>query len=154
MPWHVVYTKPRNEKKVTEQLEKSGIIVYCPLVTQMKQWSDRKKKVQTPLIPSYVFVNVMESERQKVLQVPGVLRFVFWLGEVAVVRDDEIKALKEGLKKVVTSFEVSAFKKGDLIKIPVGPFQGKEGKIEEIQNTNMRLVLSDLGIMITLKASS
>ena len=153
MPWHVVYTKPRNEKKVTEQLEKSGIIVYCPLVTQMKQWSDRKKKVQTPLIPSYVFVNVIENERQKVLQISGVLRFVFWLGKVAVVRDDEIKALQEGLKDVVNSAEIIAYKKGDLIKIPTGPFQGKVGKIEDIQNTNIRLLLSDLGIMITLTKS-
>ena len=153
MPWHVIYTRPRNEKKVTEQLEKLGIIVYCPLVTQIKQWSDRKKKVQTPLIPSYVFVNVIENERQKVLQVHGVLRFVFWLGEVAVVRDDEITASQEGLKEEVIAFEVSAYKKGDLIKIPFGPFQGKEGTIEQIQNTNIRLVLSELGMMITLTKS-
>ena len=58
MPWFALYTRPKNEKKVTEQLVKLGIEVYCPLVTQVKQWSDRKKKVATPLISSYVFVNI------------------------------------------------------------------------------------------------
>jgi hypothetical protein len=51
MEWFALYTKPRNEKKVTETLAALGIEVYCPLVTTIKQWSDRKKKVESPLIP-------------------------------------------------------------------------------------------------------
>ena len=52
MPWFAIYTRPKNEKKVAEQLFNLGIEVYCPMVTQMKQWSDRKKKVESPLISS------------------------------------------------------------------------------------------------------
>jgi hypothetical protein len=44
MPWFALYTKPRFEKKVTERLQQLGIEVYCPMITQLKQWSDRKKK--------------------------------------------------------------------------------------------------------------
>jgi len=69
MTWYALYTKPKNEKKVTEQLQKSGIEVYCPMVTQIKQWSDRKKKTETPLIPSYVFVNIEEKNRNDVFEV-------------------------------------------------------------------------------------
>ena len=58
MPWYVLYTKPRQEKKVTDSLNAIGVEAYCPLVTVIKQWSDRKKKVQIPLINSYVFVNI------------------------------------------------------------------------------------------------
>ena len=56
MEWYAIYTKPRNEKKVAENLAAIGIESYCPIVTTLKQWSDRKKMVETPLIPSYVFV--------------------------------------------------------------------------------------------------
>ena len=80
MPWYVIYTKPRNEKKVAERLQQIGITVYCPMITMIKQWSDRKKKVQIPLLNSYVFVCLEDKEREKVFQVSGVVRYLFWLG--------------------------------------------------------------------------
>jgi transcription antitermination factor NusG len=58
MPWFVLYTQPRNEKKVAERLEKLGIKAYCPMTIQVRQWSDRKKKVEVPLLNSYVFVPI------------------------------------------------------------------------------------------------
>jgi hypothetical protein len=53
--------KPNGRKKVAEQLTKMGIECYCPLITQVRQWSDRKKKVVVPLFNSYVFVQVADS---------------------------------------------------------------------------------------------
>lgn len=150
MPWYVIYTKPRNEKKVAERLEKIGIIVYCPLVTQLKQWSDRKKKVQVPLFNSYLFVNVNEKERESVFQVSGVVRYLFWLGKPAVVRDEEILALQEGLKDIMSSVEITTIQPGDLIQIPTGPFQGKEGIVKQINKNSLQLVLKELGVLITL----
>ena len=49
MPWYALYTQPRQEKKVVSRLEQLGIEVYCPLLIQVRQWSDRKKKVEVPL---------------------------------------------------------------------------------------------------------
>ena len=85
MEWFALYTKPRNEKKVAENLAALGIEVYCPLVTTIKQWSDRKKKVESPLIPSYVFVKIEEANRKEVFQVSGVVQYVFWLGKPAKI---------------------------------------------------------------------
>ena len=73
MNWYVVYTKPKWEKKVAEQLINSGIECYCPLITQVRQWSDRKKKVEVPLFNSYVFVQLPDAERNKVFQSVGVV---------------------------------------------------------------------------------
>jgi len=67
------------------------------MVTQIKQWSDRKKKTETPLIASYVFVNIEEKNRNDVFDIPGVVRYLFWLGKPAIVREVEILALKEDL---------------------------------------------------------
>ncbi len=58
MPWYVLYTKSRNEKKLTQLLSEKGFDVYCPLQETVKQWSDRKKKVQEPIFKSYIFVHL------------------------------------------------------------------------------------------------
>ncbi len=150
MPWYVLYTKPRQEKKVADNLNSIGIEVYCPLVTQMKQWSDRKKKVQVPLITSYVFVNIEEHQREAVFKVSGIVRYLFWLGKPAVVRAVEIEALQQSLEGIVTSFEVSALQKDTIYKIPDGPFQGFEGIVNKINATSIQLLLVDLGFLITL----
>lgn len=150
MPWLVIYTKPRTEKKVAERLAQIGIEVYCPLVTTIKQWSDRKKKVLTPLLSSYVFVRLDEKDRALVFQVSGVVRYVYWLGKPAIVRNEEIEALRESLQHTLASFEVRAHKVGDAISIPGGPFKGKQGIIRQLSKNSVQLVLSELGVLVTL----
>jgi transcription antitermination factor NusG len=150
MPWFALYTRPKNEKKVTEQLAKMGIEVYCPLVTQVKQWSDRKKKVETPLISSYVFVNIEEKERNKVFEAFGVVRYLFWLGKPAVIRDEEIDLIKNSLKEEISSFEISEIKPGDVMNISRGAFQGKEGVVKAVEKNKIQLVLKELSVVITL----
>ena len=151
MPWFALYTEPRHEKKVSEKLSKLGIEVYCPLVTQIKQWSDRKKKVEVPLISSYVFVNMEESNRNSVFQVAGIVRYLYWLGKPAIVKDDEITLLKKWLlETTVTSFEVKRLAIGDEYKIDSGPFMGKEGVVSKVTKNYLELVLPDLGFKIIL----
>ena len=150
MNWHVIYTKPRNEKKVADKLAQSGIQVYCPMVTQIKQWSDRKKKTETPLIASYVFVNIEEKNRNDVFEVHGVVRYLFWLGKPAIVRNEEILALQEGLKETVAAVEITDYKTGDTINIPEGPFIGQEAIVKEVKKNKLQLVLKELGMLITL----
>ena len=150
MSWHVIYTKARNEKKVADRLAQSGIEVYCPMVTQIKQWSDRKKKTETPLIPSYVFVNIEEKNRNDVFDIPGVVRYLFWLGKPAIVRNEEILALQEGLKETLSSVEIAEYKTGDTINIAEGSFKGKEGTVKQVSKNKLQLVLKELGMLITL----
>lgn len=150
MPWFAIYTRPKNEKKVVEGLEKIGVEVYCPMVTQVKQWSDRKKKVKAPLINSYVFVNIEDKKRNIVFEVPGVVRYLFWLGKPAVIQEHEIDLLKASLKGVFSSVEVNGIQPGDTLTISKGPFQGKEGVVSQVDKNKIRLVLKELGVTITI----
>lgn len=75
--WFVIYTKPRCEKKIAQKLEALGIEVFCPLITTIKQWSDRKKKVEIPLFSSYIFLKIAEAKRKDVFQISGVLNYVY-----------------------------------------------------------------------------
>lgn len=150
MPWFAIYTRPKNEKKVVEGLEKIGIEVYCPMVTQVKQWSDRKKKVETPLINSYVFVNIEDKNRNTVFEVSGVVRYLFWLGKPAIIQEQEIEALKASLKGILSAVEVNGIQPGDSLTISKGPFQGKEGVVSQVDKNKIRLVLKELGVTITI----
>ena len=150
MPWYVLYTKPRQEKKVADSLNAIGIEAYCPLVTVVKQWSDRKKKVQIPLINSYVFVNIDEYKREDVFKVYGIVRYIFWLGKPAIVRAIEIETLRNSLDGVIDSFEIEEIIKDTHITLDKGPFKGAEGIVKHLNKNSMQLLLLDLGFLVTI----
>ena len=152
MNWYVVYTKPKWEKKVAEQLRKRGIACYCPLVTQMRQWSDRKKKVEVPLFNSYVFVQLDESDRNSVFDTVGVVRYLFWLGKPAIVRNEEIEVIKKWLNTSdIIDLAVSSYQVGDSIQLESGPFSAQTATIQEMTKTHYVLVLESLGCVLKMK---
>lgn len=152
MNWYVVYTKPKWEKKVAEKLNVSGIESYCPVITQIKQWSDRKKKVEVPLFNSYVFVRLSDTDRNSVFQVLGVVRYLFWLGKPAVVRDEEIAEIRKSLSDSnISDVLVMPYKKGDKIKLESGVFNNREAIVKEVTNTHYILVLETLGCVLKIK---
>lgn len=152
MNWYVVYTKPKWEKKVAEKLMQAGIECYCPLITQIKQWSDRKKKVEVPLFNSYVFVQLSENERNTVFTIPGVVRYLFWLGKPAIVRDEEINVIKKSLNASnIADVSVSSIQVGDRIKLDSGVFSNQDAIVQEISKTHYILVLESLGCVLKIK---
>lgn len=152
MNWYVVYTKPKWEKKVAEKLNQIGIECYCPLIVQMKQWSDRKKKVEVPLFNSYVFVQLPEMDRNTVFKVPGVVRYLFWLGKPAIVRDEEIKVIKTNLNAPnVSDISVTSIQVGDRIKLDSGAFSNQDAIVQEISKTHYILILESLGCVLKIK---
>lgn len=82
--WYVLYTKPNKEKKVLTQLEKIGIKAYCPMTTSIRQWSDRKKKIQTPLLARIIFIDCLEEDRNKVFEVPVAQYYLYFLWETCL----------------------------------------------------------------------
>ena len=152
MNWYVVYTKPKWEKKVAEQLVQRGIECYCPLVTQIRQWSDRKKKVEVPLFNSYVFVRLEEKDRNLVFQSSGVVRYLFWLGQPAIVREEEITTIKNWLSMPDTyEVSVAALQVGDKIVLDSGPFQSQEAVVQEVNKNSYVLFLESLGCVLKMK---
>ena len=150
--WHAVYTKPRHEKKALERLSINSFEVFCPMTITIKQWSDRKKKISTPLIPSYIFVHVNEKEKSKVLEDPSVLNYIYWLGKPAIIRDYEIERLK-GLisKEKMQEFEIRQLNMGDKIDVNKGQIKIKNAIIKTISNNYITAELKELGMTIVLK---
>ena len=149
--WFVVYTRPQQELKVAWQLSAMGITNYCPTVTLVKQYSDRKKKVSKPLLSSYVMVQLEEKERNKVFACNGIVRYLFFLGKPAIVAASDIKLMQNHLSGVYNDSKVTTLSVGDSHTIAEGPFSGVLGKVVETDNTKVKLELASLGMRITLK---
>ena len=150
--WFVVYTKSRNEKKVEEKLNKLGIEAYCPVKTEIRVWSDRKKKVLVPLLPSMVLVKLLDSERNKVFGASGVVRFMFWNGEPVVVRDDEVLVLKEvAQSKDMKLDNVAALRPGANIEMTDFGFDEQSGEVKHVSRNQCWVVLKKLGFVVKLQ---
>src|ERR1700744_5000576 len=138
--WYVVYTKPRWEKKVARQLEQKGIEHYCPLVRVERQWSDRKKIVMEPLFSSYVFVRVEEQDSLQIKKVDGYLNFVYWLKKPAVIRNEEIEAIRQFLNEHRRiHVEKSKVNLEDSVRIISGPLMEREGKVVEVKSRTVKV---------------
>ena len=149
--WFVIYTKANQEIKVAERMTKIGICCYCPTIIIKRQYSDRKKKLIKPLIPSYVFVFIEEARRKDIFSVFGVVQYVFWLGKPAVVKEREIDLMKQYLKGEFNSVSLKNFTLGQFHKISEGILRGKVGRVIEIQKNKIKLQLESLGMIVTLK---
>ena len=150
MKWFVLYTKPNRELKVAEGINTLGINAYCPTFEQIKHYTDRKKKVQKPLLPSYVLVQTFEQDRPKVFAIPGVVRYLFWLGKPAEVREEEIDLLKKNLNGIFDEAVISKLSIGKQYTIPSGPFKGQSGIVKNVLKNKIRLELPSLGLYVTL----
>ena len=149
--WFILYTRPNQEIKVSEQLKEMNISCYCPTVTILKQYSDRKKKTLKPVLPSYVFVFIEEEKRNDVFSVFGIVRYMFWLGKPATVRESEIELMKQHLNGIYQSVSLTKFTRGQLYKISEGVFSGRIGKVVETQKNKIKLELQSLGMIVTLR---
>ena len=155
--WYALYVSSRQEKKVQEGLLTKGIEAYTPVVKTMKQWSDRKKMVELPLITGYVFVKHADSEKEKVFTVNGIVNYVTFERKPAVVNEKEIQVLKDmiafGYETSVTNYTV--FTTGTDVKITQGDFKGLFGTIiKKDKNEFFAVALDSIQQHIIIKLPS
>ena len=151
MNWYVLFTKPRSEKKVEKQLLSLGINAYCPTRPEIRFWSDRKKRIEVPVLPSMVLVNIDDNEINKVFKCSSVVRYMFWLGKRARVRQSEINILKEYLSGdyYLKESKLLDIKVGD--NLSLSSFNNKNGVVDKISNNNIWICLKSIGFRVKLK---
>jgi transcriptional antiterminator RfaH len=126
--WYVLYTYPQYEKKVHKSLLRRNFNSFLPVQTVVKQWSDRKKKVEVPLFPNYVFVQTETNQRFKILDFHGVSRFIMFNGKPVTIDDGEIQTIKKMMNTTDPSKEEN-LTPGDKVILQGGVFDGLEGII-------------------------
>lgn len=138
--WHVLYVKSRHEKKVDLVFQELNLEAFLPIVTTTRQWSDRKKKIQKPLFPGYIFLKINSKEDyKKALEVNGVFRYLKFGDVLAKVKNEEIIKIKNILNlpeisDVSSSYKVPAI--GERMKIEIGLLKGLECTVVKANNKN------------------
>jgi transcriptional antiterminator RfaH len=150
--WYPVCTNPRAEKKACQALINKGLETYLPLHRQLKQWSDRKRWVEEPLIKSYLFVYINEHEQTEVLMTKGVSRFIYFSGRIASMPQKQIDELK---LLMASPFELEItednLQPGEKIIIKAGPLKGLTGEIISYRSQKqLMLRLENLGYSIII----
>ncbi len=153
--WYPIYTRSRAEKKTHLELSKKQITSYLPLKKTIKQWSDRKKIVEEPLIKSYLFVYISAKEYAEVLLTPGISRFIYFSGQIATIPHKQLDDLKLLLANAtdleLIEHEVSL---GEKVLIKAGPFKGIIAELVSLKNKKgIVLRLQNLGYSITINTS-
>jgi len=152
--WYALYTRSRWEKKIHEALVNKGIESYLPLHKTLKQWSDRRKWVDEPLLRSYVFVRIYQKDYQEPLKTDGVVTFVKTAGEMSPVQDEEIRILKiisgSGENVEVTT---ENFEKGDPVEVISGKMRGLYGTLVQYRGKHqvteqLQLALAVLALVV------
>ena len=124
--WYVVKTTARSEKRVHERLRKDGYETYLPLLKTVKIWSDRKKKVTQPLIPSTLFIKTSRDNLHDVYPYQGVSSILNYLSKPAVVKEHEINNLRILLQQEAEGEleTIEQLQEGETVQVTRGPFQG------------------------------
>ncbi len=143
--WYALYTRPRHEKKVYELLIEKGVETFLPMTKQVRQWKDRRKKVEVPLFNSYVFIKIDLKDRYTSLQTHGVVRMVSFGGVPASIPDWQIEQLKHVIQYPETLELENYLREGDWVEVTDGPFAGIKGRLRELRGET-RVVINIDGI--------
>ncbi len=148
----MLYVNVRHEKKVFEKLQEQAIESYLPIVTRMKQWSDRKKRLEEPLFTGYVFVKLLEHELDKPLYVSGVLNYLSFSKQKAIVKQSEIDNLQY---LISNGYQLNGLKQdiqvGEKVKITMASFKDEIAVVQKlIQN---KAILFFEGLKLNLQVT-
>jgi transcriptional antiterminator NusG len=136
-----MYTASRSEKKVSDRLKERGVEVYLPIIEELRQWSDRKKKVQKALFNGYVFVKTRRDQLWECLQVPGAVKFVHFSGDHATVREEVLDMIKRIVETgVAIETDGSNIEPGEKVKVIGGPLQHMIGEVIERGNKDYFMI--------------
>lgn len=145
--WFALHVKSRHEFAASAELQRKGIEIFLPSVTKLRQWKDRKKLVEFPLFPGYLFVQVAPSPEDflNVLKTKGAVKFVSLNpNNPTPVSDAEIYSLKLIIESGQEIDIYPGLKEGTRIRIKKGPLTGAEGILKRKDDQHLFLVNIDI----------
>lgn len=145
--WYALWVKSRHEFVTAEELTRKGIITFVPTATRMRQWKDRKKNIDFPLFPGYLFVQLVPQPGAflNILQTRGAVRFVsLEPGHPTLVSSEDIASLKVMINSGELIDVFPTFREGMPVRMKRGPLSGAAGILMKREGSHMFLVNFDL----------
>ncbi len=127
--WYAIRTRSRHEKVAVRELDAQGVQVFLPLMSSMRQWSDRRTPVEMPLFPGYAFVRVayLSGDRVRVLRTTGVVEFVGPSMAGASIPDEQMESIRTILARKIAVEEHPFLQVGQRVRVRNGALSGVEG---------------------------
>lgn len=151
--WFAVYTNYKREKMVAAYLKSKNVDHYLPLLSVVRQYTRKIKKLDIPLINCYIFVKIVKSEYVKVLETEYVLSFVKFSKNLISIPNEEIEMMQKVLgEHLQVSAEQGSFNQGDDVEIIAGKLTGLKGKLISRQGKQSFLIaLSNIGYSLNIE---
>ena len=143
-PWYAYYTRSRAEKAALARLQQQGIDAFLPLYTVEKQWSDRKKRVEEPLIRGYIFARPDSHQYHTVLNTFGIVSCLWYDGKPALIPDAQIEVLRQVMKEKMEIEPAPALLfPGQLVTVLGGPLKGREAELVQMAGKHKIVIRID-----------
>jgi transcription antitermination factor NusG len=141
--WYAVYTRSNYEKITADELMAKGLEVYLPAVRELRRWKDRRKEMETPIFPGYVFVRIEDNgaNRLRVLRTTGAVRILGNGNRLEPVPDYEVDGIRRLLESSTPFLAHPFLREGAWVRVRYGALKGVEGFLTRVKNKD-RLVLS------------
>jgi transcriptional antiterminator NusG len=142
--WYAIYTRSRHEHKVHHRLREKNIESFLPLIERWSRRRDRRKRIQLPLFPSYVFVRAkMDGHTYlEILKTRSVVRLLCSNGKPATIPNEQINAIQVLMKNGISATPYPYLKEGMKVRVVNGPLIGIEGILIKTKPNKHRLILS------------
>lgn len=140
-PWYALQCWLRKETMIAAHLEGQGFECFLPKYKSLREWSDRKKEVEQPLFPGYLFCRFDYTQRRPVVVTPGVLQVVGCGRTPTPIEDREIEAIQTAVASGVPGQPWPYLEVGEKVRIHTGKLSGLEGILVNFKG-NHRVVLS------------
>jgi transcription antitermination factor NusG len=142
--WYACWTRWRHEKRVQKMLEERGIETFLPLILRERQWQDRRKLVEFPMFPSYVFGRFDLRDSARVLAIPGVAGLVKTDGRPTPIDEGELENVRRFAALLrgggVETEACPIFAGGEEVEVIGGPFRGLRGLVAEQRGSGRVMV--------------
>ncbi len=141
--WYALYTRSNFERRVAEELTAKSLENFLPVFQQLHQWKDRKKWVDVPVFPGYVFAHFRDTPktRLQVLRTTGTVRILGQAERIEPIPEAEIEAIRRLLKSNVPCFAHPFLREGAWVRVKRGALKNVEGLLVRVKS-HTRLVLS------------
>lgn len=143
--WYAVYTYPRHERSVADQLERKSVETFLPTFTSQSRWKDRRVEIARPLFPGYVFTRIGLGERLKIVSIPSVVRILSFNGKPATIPDQEIETIRLCMTGAARLEPHLFLAVGERVRVRSGAFEGAEGIV--IHQNNRCKILISIGLI-------
>jgi transcription antitermination factor NusG len=150
---YAVHTKPRQEKALAERLDADGVSCYVPLTTRLRTWQHRRRVVQEPLFPGYIFAKCSVDDTYAIHSSGRAVQVIPAPDPTRTIR--ELSQIDRALEGGATLDPYPYLQDGTRVVVARGPLRGIEGDVD-FRSSPHRVVLkiSTLGRAVALEIDS